>query len=258
MIDFHNHLIPGVDDGAENAEETLNALKVITGQGVTTVICTPHLKGSVSLDPPAIESYVRQVDAAWNVFLDVSSTHFPNLAVHRGAEILLDVPRINASDPRVRLAGTKFALVEFSFSGIPPKSEEVLFNLKVGGTSPIVAHPERYEDAHDLGLLESWRRVGAFFQVNAGSFLGRYGRRAESVAWQLLRRGWIDYISSDYHARGTCYLNDACQRIARKAGEQTVLTLTQSNGSRLLQSLEPIAVEPIRRKNFLQKLLSRG
>ena len=125
---------------------------------------------------------------------------------------MLDTPSPDLSDARLRLGGTRFTLVEFPFMVIPPNGPRALFELKMAGWAPVLAHPERYGNASaEFGDAEEWRRVGAHLQVNCGSLLGRYGAKAQQLAWGLLERGWVDYLSSDYHARGTCPVAE-CRR----------------------------------------------
>jgi protein-tyrosine phosphatase len=229
-------------------------------QGVSILVTTPHLDASVTVEPPALAAYLNRVDEAWRVFVEICQSNYPNLIIHRGSELLLDSPRPNVADSRVRLGETKFLLVEFPFSGIPPRSDEVLFNLRLGGSNPIVAHPERYQDVcANLSIVELWRRVGAFTQVNAGSFCGRYGDRAKETAFRLLRRGWIDYVSSDYHARGECHLSEAQSIIRQAAGEATADALMRMNARNMLQGSDPVSVGiPRARRGLLGRLFGRG
>lgn len=259
MIDFHNHLIPGVDDGASDAEQTRAALETFRAQGVTRVVCTPHVGGEVTRRPGELAALLERLDRGWDEAREVAAG-FPDMQVLRGAEVMLDTPEPDLSDPRLRLAGTRYVLVEFPFMVIPPNGPRALFDLKMAGWSPVLAHPERYGNAAaDLSDAEEWRRVGAHLQVNCGSLLGRYGAKPQQLAWGLLERGWVDYLSSDYHARGTCPVAE-CRRAleARGAAEQAVL-LAETNPERLLAGQAPLPVPPLRAARPLwRRLLGLG
>src|SRR2546423_2405662 len=136
MLDFHNHLIPGVDDGAASLEESRAALGVMQAQGFRTIITTPHIQASL-LERDGANDYLRRVDVAWDQLRTLGKSEFPALRLERGFEVLLDIPREDFSDARLRLGGSRFVLVEFPWSGIPINSATALFNIKVAGYTPI-------------------------------------------------------------------------------------------------------------------------
>jgi protein-tyrosine phosphatase len=245
MIDFHNHLIPGVDDGAASPEEAAAALAVFREQGVRTLIATPHFNGALTTHPAALETRLAELDAGWAA-LQQAAAGEPEMRVLRGAEVMLDAPKVDVSDPRLRLAETRFVLVEFPFMNVPPNAPRAVFDLKMAGWRPVLAHPERYANAGaDLADADEWKRVGALLQVNAGSLLGRYGERAQRLAWALLERGMVDYLGSDYHARGRCAVAECRAELERRgAGEQAAL-LMEANPARLLNGEEPLPVPPV-------------
>lgn len=247
MIDFHSHLVPGVDDGAATLEETRASLAAFRDQGVTTVVTTPHLRGSETQDPGRISALLAALDGAWEGVAELAAAEFPELRLARGCEVMLDTPDPDLSDPRVRLAGTRFVLVEFPFMTVPPNVGTPLFELKMAGWTPVIAHPERYDNLDpELRGPEEWRRMGAHLQVNGGSLLGKYGAAAERTAWALLRRGYVDYLGSDYHARGTLHVAAACAALTAAGGEEQAELLLRVNPGRLLEGEAPLPVPPLR------------
>lgn len=247
MIDFHNHVIPGVDDGAADLPQALAALAAFAAQGVDSVIATPHLSGADTLRPAALARALADIDAAWDALRLAAADACPGVRLERGAEVMLDVPAPDLSDPRLRLAGTRFVLVEFPFMTVPPQAAEALRGLCAAGWHPVLAHPERYANAAaSLEDAARWRAAGAALQVNAGSLLGRYGEGPRRIAWGLVERGWADYLCSDFHARGRCATAEAAAALARAGGPAQAHRLTHENPARLLAGQAPLPVAPLR------------
>jgi protein-tyrosine phosphatase len=261
MIDFHCHVIPAVDDGAADPAQSLAAIDTMRAQGIGTIVATPHVSGSDTVHPARREAALAAIDLGWEELGRALAGAPAGVRLERGAEVMLDVPAPDLADPRLRLAGTSFVLVEFPFMSVPPNAAQVLFGLKMAGWTPVLAHPERYNNASEsLGEAGEWRRVGAYLQVNAGSLLGRYGDRAKLLAWSLLKRGWVDYLSSDYHARGRCASAEARAALERAgAGEQARL-LMETNPARLLSDQAPLRVPEVARTrpSLWGRLLGRG
>jgi protein-tyrosine phosphatase len=249
--DFHSHLMPGVDDGARDESFSAGALARFRGEGVGQVITTPHFTGSVTLVPEALAARLTELDAGWAALQRVAQVegapHGGALHLSRGAEVMLDIPDPDLSDERLRLAGGPFVLVEFPGLQLPPlNAEYAIVALRQKGWRPVVAHPERYRNLDEgLTTLARFRSSGGWMQLNAGSLMGAYGAHAAACAQRLLARGWADYASSDYHARGEPGVAAfVAQLDAMGASEQAEL-LTVVNPARLLAGEPPLAVPPV-------------
>ncbi|HEY0303410.1 MAG TPA: CpsB/CapC family capsule biosynthesis tyrosine phosphatase, partial [Longimicrobiales bacterium] len=161
-------------------------------------------------------------------------------------ELLLDVPEPDISDPRLRINGGQFFLVEFPFMAVPPQSARVVRQLAATGYTPILAHPERYRGLTDVALAGEWRQAGALLQINGGSLLGRYGPGARDVAFQLLQQGWVDFLCSDYHARGEPLVRNYEQMLIDSDGAEQAATLMKTNPARMLSGQMPLPVMPFK------------
>jgi len=240
LVDLHNHVIPGVDDGAQDAAEARLALATLARDGVSALVATPHVELSLT-GREALASRLDEIDAAWLVL--ESCAQGSGVVVQRGAEVRLGEADPDLSDPRLRLAGGRFVLVEFAFFTVPPRSERVLASIVRRGLLPIVAHPERYSGLDPgLEVVESWRAAGALLQVNGGSLLGRYGTAPARSAAALLARGWVDYLASDYHARGAPRIRETREYLEMHGGQEQSELLTRVNPARLLRDEKPLAV----------------
>ena len=193
MIDLHSHLVPGVDDGARTLDVASRVLARFAADGVTTLVCTPHLRASAAAAPP-----LEVVRAS---FTELESRAPQGLSLRLGWEIMLDEPGVALNAAQLSLGGAPAVLVEFPRSGVPPRSARELARIRESGVLPVVAHPERYWGVSAAHLRE-WRGVGAAMQVDVAPLLaeGERGRLARS----FLEHGLVDLLASDNHgdARG--------------------------------------------------------
>lgn len=262
IVDFHSHLLPQVDDGSQSVEQSLAALRAFAAQGVTTVVTTPHFDASLTRDPAALGERLGQFDAGWAALQDAMHGVEGLPLLKRGTEVMLDEPDVDLSDPRIRLDGGPFVLCEFPALRLPPNAEWGIKNLLDRGYRPIVAHPERYRNQEaELGSLRRLREAGALFQVNAGSFIGQHGEQAERVAWRLIALGWVEYLSSDFHARGEPAIARGIARLGETGAQGVVSRLTVENPARLLRGELPLAVAPVafesRNDSWWRRLMGR-
>ena len=244
LVDFHSHLVPGVDDGARDLGEAVRAVEAIAAEGVRHVLTTPHLDASVIARPELFERQQLEVEEAWFRVVDACVDRDPPMSFHLGREILLDTASPELSDPRVRLNGGPYVLVEFPRLNLPAGSEDVIGHISGLGYRPVIAHVERYLYQGDpVPLWDEWRHSGAALQVNAASYVGRYGAAARELAWRALEMGWVDLAASDYHARGRPWITQAREEITASGGSTQERLLFDGNPRSVLRGepLEPVA-----------------
>ena len=249
VADLHSHLVPGVDDGARSLEEALEAVERMVAAGIGRIVTTPHVNASLTRDSSELGTWLDEVDGPWQELVEQVGQRFPYVELMRGHEVMLDVPDPKFSDARLRLAGTSFVLVEWPRLQIPPRTVRVIERIVDSGYNPILAHPERYAGIkQDLECARAWRSAGAYLQVNHGSFVGRYGSDARQVASELVARGWVDLLSSDFHARAhlEIHLTDAREFFAAHDGLEQFELLTVSNPGRVIRDQLPLPVPPLR------------
>lgn len=248
IADLHSHLVPGVDDGSRSIEDTVEGIERMTRAGIRKVITTPHVDASLARDPQAFAAHMDAVDRAWDeVRIEVAQA-YPEVDFRRGHEVMLDVPDPDLSDARLRLDGTSFVLLEWPRLQLPPGTPEVLARLRSAGLRPIVAHPERYIGFdRELELANEWRRAGGYLQMNYGSLTGRYGPEARSLAFRLLKRGWVDYVSTDFHGRPHLKLfrREAVEILEEMGAEEQLGLLSVTNPQRVFRDEDPLPVPPI-------------
>ena len=258
LVDLHNHLVPGVDDGARNLPAALESVQRMTRIGIRRIVTTPHIQGSLTLDRPRLHARLEEVGAAFERTRAAIAGEFPEVEFHRGHEVLIDVPEVDLSDVRLRMAGTSFVLVEWPRLQVPPGTARVLARLREQGFRPVVAHPERYLGMlQSFGLAGQWREIGAYLQVNYGSLVGRYGGEAKALAFRLLRQGWVDYLASDFHGQPSLKIHhkEAWAELASRDALDIATLLCRTNPARLLEDREPLPVGALPHEpGFLRRL----
>ena len=220
MIDFHSHILPGIDDGSKCLDDTLWMLKSSASQGVETMVATPHFYPWKEYP----SDFLERRNSSYNSSLESlkKSENLPNIVL--GAEVHY-YEGINNSDSVKKLAieNTSYVLIEMPIVKWSSRMLEDLFKLNTQqNLTPIIAHIERYIGSQwgtkNLKLLfES----GLPIQVNAGSFLNKSTSR---TVLKLLKKGNVHVIGSDCHNRTSRIPNmgEAVSLIQEKLGKQYI------------------------------------
>ncbi|MBX6363105.1 MAG: hypothetical protein IRZ00_04495 [Gemmatimonadetes bacterium] len=258
-VDLHNHLLPGVDDGAPDVAASRRGLEALRTDGVERLAVTPHFDASLTVRPDALARRMEELDRGWEALSALAGEEFPGMQVTRAAEVMLDTPEPDFSDPRLRLGGGPYVLVEFPFALSPAFSGRVLAAIRAAGWSPVVAHPERYATVPTIvRAAEAWRGAGAVLQVNGLSLIGRYGPEPKAAAEALFEAGLVDYVASDFHARGRPLVRDYVAVLRRACTEEAVELLTRTNPARILNGEAPLPVGAVRLRRGLWRRLIGG
>lgn len=196
MIDTHLHILPGVDDGPETLEQSLALAVALVQEGVHTAIATPHYNDEFPQRSVAeIRSRVQSLQQA----LD---QHGVPLRVLPGHEALIK-PGLGDDIHAGRLStlnGSRYLLLELWNTSWLPETERVIFDLRVMGVTPVLAHPERYRVFQkEPERLAALLRQGVLTQITASSLVGMQGRTAQRAAETLLKMGLVHCIASDAH-----------------------------------------------------------
>ena len=199
MIDLHSHILPGLDDGARTLDEAVEIARAAVEDGITAIAATPHVREDYPTEPEEMERGVSQLRDAL-VQAGVALELYP------GGEIALDRLRLLERDGvrRFALAGNpSYLLVEFPYFGWPLDLADQLFQLRIAGVTPVLAHPERNADVQSTPerlapLVES----GTLVQLTAASMDGRLGRRTRETGARLIELELAHMIASDAHHPG--------------------------------------------------------
>ncbi|HRF82292.1 MAG TPA: histidinol phosphatase [Flavobacteriales bacterium] len=194
--DVHSHFIPGIDDGAQTMEQTMEMLTAMSELGYKKVVTTPHNMADGYRNTPEIilgglervRDEIRQrglameIDAAAEYYLD-----------HELEQKVID--------RRVLTFGEDYLLFELPFISEPNMLYQVIFTMQTAGFRPVLAHPERYAFWYnDLTKYDGLKDRGVLFQLNTIALAGAYGPQAKQIAERLIDAGHYEFLGSDCHS----------------------------------------------------------
>ena len=195
-MDVHSHLIPGIDDGAQTLEESIELIRGLVDNGIKKIVTTPHiLHGSYNNTPAIIRAGLEKlkpelVKAGINVQMECAAEYYfddyflkelvaENLITFSGRHVLFELPVMMK----------------------PPQLEDAIFEMNMRGYTPILAHPERYTYLHGpkLEFYDRIRTMGALLQVNLLSITGYYSKPIQKAARDLISAEMVDLVGTDMH-----------------------------------------------------------
>ena len=261
MIDFHNHILPRVDDGSNSLAMSIAMLKEAHSQGINEVVNTIHFQH------PKMEgidiSFENMKGVALNLENELNKIGI-NIKIHLSAEVFYLPNLIDIKDKCFTTIGDgKYMLIEFQTYQLPKGFEQELYDLYVSGTIPIIAHPERYKPIQDdISILAKLISSGALAQIDAGSLLGHFGERCNKTALQIVSNKMCHILGSDAHndiKRNFC-LKDALKICISLVGEEAHDYV--SKNPRSIINGEKINIPEINcnniEKDIISKILSFG
>ncbi|MDT2706171.1 tyrosine-protein phosphatase [Enterococcus dispar] len=227
MMDLHCHILPGIDDGAQNLKESLEMAKKAVDQGITHILCTPHHNQRYRNPRNEILQRVPQVQREFDQ-RDIPLTLFEGqeVRIHRNLIEEIKQNRILFTDVE-----DTYLLTEFPTREIPDYAEELLYELRTMGKVPIIVHPERNFGIQDepnrlLGFLN----MGCLAQLTAPSIVGVFGKTVQKLSKEFVQHGLVQMVASDAHSRKTrdFYLKEAYATIEKDFGKTVIEKMDQT------------------------------
>ena len=189
FVDIHSHILPGIDDGAKNIEESIKLISEMKKMGFSKIIATPHIY------PGLYNNTGEKIKKCFKEIKDVDSS------VSYAAEYLIGKYMVEHIEKKSILTlKDNYVLVEINFHAEPLDLYDVIFKLKTNGFKPILAHPERYlYYLNDFNKFYKLKKFGCLFQLNFLSITGFYGKKVLELSNKLLDKNLIDFTASDIH-----------------------------------------------------------
>jgi protein-tyrosine phosphatase len=245
VIDLHCHYLPGIDDGAQTLEESLELARAAIKAGIHVAVMTPHVH------PGRYENNAASIEDMCAAFQRVLAHNEIPLELRAGGEVRISENIIRMVEegeiPYLgQLAGYRVLLLEFPHSHLTVGAEKLVDWLLDRRIRPLIAHPERNKEVmRNPDKLRPLIERGCLLQLTGASIMGRFGKPAEECATQLIEREWASAVATDAHNlehRPPC-LDEAYAALARIGGEALALELTQHMPARIIGK-EPTSTEP--------------
>ncbi len=225
MIDMHSHILPGIDDGARDAEVSLRLIEKDLRDDVTTICLTPHF----NFERQSIEEFLHQRAQSFEVLKAAVAKQGWNVNFILGAEVAFSTALAEHPDiAKLCYDGTSCMLVELPAAYLPKWTSEVLDEMQLQGITPLLAHVERYtyfqnEPERLFHLLDD----GCYAQVNATSIVKH--KNAQKFIALLMKHNMVHCMGSDTHSmeKRPPMLKDASNFVQRKMGPQYLDSLNE-------------------------------
>lgn len=237
MRDLHSHILPGIDDGSKDLEESKKIIDELIKMSVDSVVLTPHyVEGS---------KYESNTQNNKTLFNEVKAyANKKGLNVYLGNEVYINNNIIDLLKKKeiTTINNSRYLLVELPLTTKLLDTRSILISLKNLGITPIIAHPERYIKYYrDLDFFIDLRTRGILFQINYPSLVGFYGHSAKKIAKKLLKNNLVSFIGSDIHHLDEGNFHDAdkaLKKINKLVGEDEANRIINTNFMKVINNEE--------------------
>lgn len=237
-IDIHSHILPGVDDGAHDLEESIAMLRIAEKEHIRKIILTPHQKPNRKcVSKNGIENKIEQLRS------ELDRQHM-DIALYAGSELFYS----HDLDERLRmekvctLADSHYILVEFSPDENWAYIRDGIYRLSCAGYWPVLAHVERYAVLREKeDRVQELIDMGCYMQMNAGSLTGECGLQTRWYCAGLIKNRQIHFVATDAHrstGRRSPQMSKCAEWLRRKAGEEYTEQLLWKNAENIFEDTE--------------------
>jgi tyrosine-protein phosphatase YwqE len=196
--DIHSHLLPGIDDGAQNLEESIALIRGLREMGYHKFVTTPHIFWDMYRNTPEI------IRSRHSLLKEELARHHLDIEIEAAAEYYLDEHFEEYIEKKELLTfGQNYVLFELSFASEQPSFRRATFNMQLNGYKPVLAHPERYSYWHrNLSKYEELDAQGIMLQLNLSCLTDQYGKDVRKVAEWCIEHDLYSFVGTDCHHPG--------------------------------------------------------
>lgn len=235
MIDFHTHILPNIDDGARDIEETIKLVEEAQKVGFKAIISTSHyMEGYYETNTPEREVWI-------NVIYEKLQEENSKMKLYLGNEIYLseNIVQLLEEGKASTINDTSYVLFEMPLNVEPLNLYNVIYEMMQYKLVPILAHPERYSFIQESPeLINDLMEKGVLMQCNYASIIGYYGKRPQVIVKKMLANDMVHFLGSDVHRANTIYprIPEILVKMKEIVGEEKLEELTTKNPKLVLQN----------------------
>ncbi len=233
FVDIHNHILPGIDDGAKNMQETTQMIRIAYEEGIRSILVTPHY----NVNRPY--STKEEIQEAFLKVKEHIEKSYEDLSLYVGNEVFYstEIEEYYENEDILLLAGTRYTLVEFMPNDSYDHIRAGLNNIIMLGYTPVLAHFERYFNlVESMNRVEELKNMGVIIQANAQSILGNYGTTIKKQLKGYLKKNLIDIVATDAHSPRSRAprLREVSDLLARKYGKDYMQAILIDNPQKIV------------------------
>lgn len=248
MIDIHNHILFGVDDGSGSLEQSIAMLQKAAADGITEIILTPHY-----IPHGEYRESFEGIEARFRTLKNTADSKGIPITLHLGNELFIDKDLDIFLDSSIvhTMAGSVYVLVEFPMDEYRDEYDEYLYNIRISGYKIIIAHPERYLYVQrNPEFVMRWIDEGYLLQCNASSL---NSEKKAKVMNYLLRKGLLPFIASDAHNEcRPALLMYAFKRIERAYSKEIAERIFEINPAAIINN-EEVEEMPVEKHHWFHR-----
>ena len=235
-IDIHSHILYGIDDGSKTLEESIEIIKQHIEMGFKDIVLTPHY-----IENSKYETDNKEKTKLLETLKKETKKQKLDINLYLGNEVFVNNILEIKKEKISKINNSKYLLIEFPMN---EKPKNILYEIKIQGIIPVIAHPERYSFVQkNPDLVDEWIEEGALLQSNYGSIIGVYGDNAKKTIKKLLKKNKIKALATDIHfPNNKIYQNieKSRKRIKKIIGEEKFIELTITNPKKIIENKDII------------------
>lgn len=238
MIDLHSHILYNIDDGSKNIDESIEIIKKYSENNINKIVLTPHyvVNSNYSVNNnEKIKKFNYLKEQVRNSNIDIE--------LYIGNEVLITNNLIQLLEEKeiMTINNSRYLLIELPFINEDLNVENIIYDLKLSGYIPIIAHPERYIYIQkDITKIKKYIEVGALIQINKDSFFGKYGKKVFKTVKKIIKNELAHTVGTDVHSINDKFYSNSefVKKLKKIASDNYINKILEENSNNILNNKE--------------------
>ena len=237
MVDIHTHILNNIDDGSKSLNESISILKQYEKEKIDKIVLTPHY---IENSEYSVQNEEKR--KKFELLKEEVKRQNINVDLFLANEVYLsnNILTLLKEDKIMTINNSRYLLIEFPMVNEDPNALNIIYNLKLSGITPVIAHPERYIYVQEnIDKVLEYINLGALLQVNKGSLFKKYGKGAYKTVKKLIKRKLVYFIASDVHSMNGIYsTKKTIKKLKEITSKDYIKEVLEKNGLNVLNNVE--------------------